>query len=225
MTTRSLLLASIAYVSLGLVACGLLATGNATIGSAENEHVVVAMPIPNTEAKQDRLTVAKTVANAIATAERWQTPALADATITGSTGQPKGVLAFAVEPPPSRVTSPIPFSAPSAQAPIRPPAAQPKKPTSPLSDEQIAGLHERMQLSPSQQAYWPAIEVALRKIGKHLHRTGPSGAPPAIDPDSPEVQELKSAAMPLLWSLTEDQKREVRTMARLIGLTAVASAI
>ena len=47
----------------------------------------------------------------------------------------------------------------------------------------------------------------------------------APDPDADEVQQLKSAAMPLLFQLREDQKREVRTLARLIGLEKVASQI
>jgi ABC-type transporter Mla MlaB component len=47
----------------------------------------------------------------------------------------------------------------------------------------------------------------------------------AIDPDSEEVQQLKSAAMPLLFQLREDQKDEVRKLARVIGLDKVASAI
>jgi hypothetical protein len=51
-----------------------------------------------------------------------------------------------------------------------------------------------------------------------------AGAPP-IDPDSAEVAQLKSAAMPLLIQLREDQKREVRALARIIGLEKVASAI
>jgi ABC-type transporter Mla MlaB component len=50
-----------------------------------------------------------------------------------------------------------------------------------------------------------------------------TGAP--IDPDAAEVQQLKSAAMPLLFQLREDQKQEVRTLARLIGLEQVASQI
>jgi hypothetical protein len=51
-----------------------------------------------------------------------------------------------------------------------------------------------------------------------------SGAPP-IDPESEEVAQLKSAAMPLLFQLREDQKREVRALARIIGLERVASMI
>ena len=46
-----------------------------------------------------------------------------------------------------------------------------------------------------------------------------------IDPDSQEVQQLKSAAMPLLFQLREDQKDEVRRLARIIGLDKVAAAI
>ena len=46
-----------------------------------------------------------------------------------------------------------------------------------------------------------------------------------IDPDSNEVQQLKSAAMPLLFQLREDQKNEVRSLARIIGLDKVAAMI
>ncbi|MEA2898194.1 MAG: hypothetical protein QOJ84_3809, partial [Bradyrhizobium sp.] len=42
---------------------------------------------------------------------------------------------------------------------------------------------------------------------------------------SAEVSQLKSVAMPLLVQLREDQKREVRMLARIIGLEAVASQI
>ena len=44
-------------------------------------------------------------------------------------------------------------------------------------------------------------------------------------PNSAEVQQLKSAAMPLLFQLREDQKSEVRSLARVIGLEKVASMI
>ena len=97
-----------------------------------------------------------------------------------------------------------------------------------LSNEQIAGVKERMKLTPLQEQHWPAIEAALRRIAARLQKNSKSGAdatPVAIDPDSPEVQDLKTAAMPLMFTLSEDEKREVRTLARVIGLEAVASAI
>jgi hypothetical protein len=55
--------------------------------------------------------------------------------------------------------------------------------------------------------------------------SNPSAANALIDPDAEEVQQLKSAAMPLLFQLREDQKREVRALARIIGLEKVASMI
>ena len=46
-----------------------------------------------------------------------------------------------------------------------------------------------------------------------------------IDVNAPEVQKLIWAAMPLLMRLREDQKSEVRKLARVIGLDQVASQI
>jgi hypothetical protein len=98
-----------------------------------------------------------------------------------------------------------------------------------LSDAQIAGIKERLKLSASQEYYWPAVENALRAVARKIHAArqadpaAAAGVP--IDPEAEEVQQLKSAAMPLLFQLREDQKREVRTLARLIGLEKVAAAI
>lgn len=109
-------------------------------------------------------------------------------------------------------------------AAIKPP---PQKNYALLSDAQIAGIKERLKLSPSQESYWPAVETALRGVARKIHATkqteANAGMP--IDPDCDEVQQLKSAAMPLLFQLREDQKREVRQLARIIGLEKVASMI
>jgi hypothetical protein len=70
------------------------------------------------------------------------------------------------------------------------------------------------------------VENALRAVARKIHATkqaNPNGVP--IDPEAEEVQQLKSAAMPLLFQLREDQKREVRMLARLIGLEKVAEQI
>ena len=90
------------------------------------------------------------------------------------------------------------------------------------------GIKERLKLSPDQESYWPGVEKALRAIARKLHSTkqaDPAAGMPPLDPDSDEVQQLKSAAMPLLFQLREDQKNEVRTLARIIGLERVASMI
>ena len=44
----------------------------------------------------------------------------------------------------------------------------------------------------------------------------------SVDPNSPAVQQLKAAAMPLLTSFSDGQKSEVRQLARLMGLEQVA---
>lgn len=123
------------------------------------------------------------------------------------------------------VTAP-PVALKQKPAAAKPPA--PQKHYTLLSDVQIAGIKERLKLSPDQESYWPGVEKALRAIARKMHSTKQadpaSGAPP-IDPDSEEVAQLKSAAMPLLFQLREDQKKEVRTLARIIGLERVASMI
>ena len=44
-----------------------------------------------------------------------------------------------------------------------------------------------------------------------------------ITAESPDWQRLKSAAFPLIMSMNEDQKREVRMLAQVMGLQQVAA--
>src|ERR1700761_195082 len=115
--------------------------------------------------------------------------------------------------------------------PLKPKVAAkpaPQKSYALLSDAQIAGIKERLKLTSDQEYYWPGIENALRGIARKIHAArqhDPNATAAQIDPDSAEVSQLKSAAMPLLFQLREDQKDEVRKLARIIGLEKVASAI
>jgi hypothetical protein len=175
-------------------------------------------PVSNREAKQDRLAVAATVA--LASFEPQQT-----ATLSEPLRQ-----AFASAAPSDLVPPQIAGPAAMPLAPPKPKVARPQtqKSYALLSDVQIAGIKERLRLSSDQESYWPAVENALRAIARKIHATrkaDPSASGAPIDPDAAEVQQLKSAAMPLLFQLREDQKREVRTLARIIGLEKVASMI
>jgi hypothetical protein len=72
------------------------------------------------------------------------------------------------------------------------------------------------------------VETALRAVARKIHagrQANPTASGVPIDPESAEVQQLKSAAMPLLFQLREDQKSEVRSLARIIGLEKVAAMI
>jgi len=122
---------------------------------------------------------------------------------------------------------PLPHEKPGDKAKKLPPPPAPPAATGLLDDGQIAGLKSRLRLTEEQVEYWPAVEEALRDVV----RTQLRGAKRAvagklnIDVNSAEVQKLIWAAMPLLMRLREDQKSEVRKLARVIGLEQVASQI
>jgi len=101
------------------------------------------------------------------------------------------------------------------------PPARPKPNNHVLNDAQIASIKTRLKLTPDQQRYWPAVEAALRGIAYKVNKS--RGRLAAIDPDSPEVAQLKSAAIPLIMSFSEEQKSEVRQLAQVMGLQKLAS--
>jgi len=104
-------------------------------------------------------------------------------------------------------------------------------PGSVLNDAQIANIKRRLKLTPDQEQMWPAVEAALRNIAynRHAAEARIHAAPPGvgamayIDPDSDEVRQLKYAALPLIMRLDDDQRREVKMMAHVMGLESVAS--
>jgi len=98
------------------------------------------------------------------------------------------------------------------------------KPVSPyvFNDAQIASIKTRLRLTTDQQRYWPAVETALRGITYSKDSSRKSSKLAAVDPSSPAIQQLKSAATPLIMSFNEQQKDEVRQLARLMGLEQVA---
>lgn len=219
MTRAITIIALTCFLIVGAAATSIL--GRNSVPGARLEMAAASLPqgpVSNWEGKADRLAVAATVA--VASLEPPQTVA--------SLSEPLR-QAFASSAPsdmvPPQIADPGALPAPKPKVVAKP---QPQKSYALLSDVQIAGIKERLRLSPDQESYWPGVENALRAIARKIHATrkadpNASGAP--IDPDAEEVQQLKSAAMPLLFQLREDQKREVRTLARIIGLEKVASMI
>jgi hypothetical protein len=201
----------------GAAATSILSRDSVPMAGPAMALSVAQNPVSNREAKKDRLVV---VAAALASFEPAQT------TIPNEPLR----QAFAA-------TAPADIGAPRIAAPAMPMALQkpklankppPQKTYALLSDAQIAGIKERLNLSSDQESYWPAVESALRAVARKIHATrqaDPNASGMPIDPDAAEVQQLKSAAMPLLFQLREDQKREVRALARIIGLEKVAAQI
>jgi ABC-type transporter Mla MlaB component len=181
---------------------------------------VVKSPVANRETKQDRLTVASL---ALAAFDPQQTAAinepLRQAYAASSAADVEAATAAAALPQ----VAPVEPAKPKVAA-----KPQPQKSYALLSDVQIAGIKERLKLSSAQESYWPAVEQALKAMARKLHaarQADPNATAAQLDPDSAEVQQLKSAALPLLFQLREDQKEEVRKLARIIGLEKVAASI
>jgi len=211
------------FLVVGAAATSILSRDSVPAAWMEMASPVVKTPVSNKESKKDRLAVA---ALALAAFEPPQQ--------TASLSEPlRQAYASAA---PGDIEAPQ-IAAPAAMppAPLAPPKPKvankpaPQKSYALLSDMQIASIKQRLRLSSDQEYYWPAVERALRAVARKIHATrkadpNAAGAPP-IDPDAAEVQQLKSAAMPLLFQLREDQKEEVRTLARMIGLEKVAAQI
>jgi hypothetical protein len=138
--------------------------------------------------------------------------------------------AAAVSPEPApvpEVKAPVPTVAVKAAAVKRPPARRAvEQRSNVLNDTQIASIRKRLNLTPDQERYWPAVEAALRELAynKDVARKGGQGRNIAqVDVNSPSVDRLKSAVIPLALSFTDDQKQEARNLAHLIGLGNMAS--
>ena len=226
------------FLVVGAAVTSILGGDGVPAANSEAASAAVQNPVANTQNKQDRRAPATM---AMAAYEPPQAMAAYEPPQAVAAYEPPQTVAALSEPLRQAYasTNPADIEMPSM---IAAPASVPHAPTKPkvaskppvqkayalLSDGQIAGIKERLKLSSSQESYWPAVENALRAVARKIHatrQTDPNATGTPIDPDAEEVQQLKSAAMPLLYQLREDQKREVRALCRLIGLEKVASMI
>jgi hypothetical protein len=219
LTKAMTILALTCFLVVGAAAASILGRDSVPSARADMASQITISPVANRESKQDKLVVARLV---LASVDPAPTPSLSEPLRQAyASAAPADIVAMPQVASPEPATSAVP----SKKAAAKP---APQKTYALLSDAQIAGIKERLRLSSDQESYWPAVENALRAVARKIHATRltdphATGAP--IDPDAAEVQQLKSAAMPLLFQLREDQKQEVRTLARLIGLEKVAAQI
>jgi hypothetical protein len=138
---------------------------------------------------------------------------------------PSGVLAYG--DPVESIAPPKAAPAPEARPAERRASLVPTVPAKPkpdnhvLNDAQIASIKARLKLTPDQQRYWPGVEAALRGLAYKINKSG--GKLAAIEADSAEVQQLKSAAIPLIMMFSEQQKSEVRQLVQVMGLQQLAA--
>ncbi|MCK1636193.1 hypothetical protein IVA95_00990 [Bradyrhizobium sp. 157] len=233
MTKTMTIVALICFLVIGAAATAILGRDSVPAARFESASAsTVQAPVSNKEGKKDRLAVLSYATAAVEPQPR--DPALNESlrrayasTSSVDMAMPKEIAAPTVPP----TTSTAAPSAAPAPAPVKSKAAakpQPQKNYALLSDGQIAGIKDRLKLTASQESYWPPVETALRAVARKIHagrQANPNATGVPIDPESAEVQQLKSAAMPLLFQLREDQKSEVRSLARIIGLEKVAAMI
>jgi hypothetical protein len=160
--------------------------------------------------------------------------------------------ATAASAPP--VAEPLPRPKPAAQAAAAAPTATPAAPAQPklalasattkpvvaaapkparksnavLNASQLASIKKRLNLTPDQERYWPAVEAELRKMEytKTADNKSTQGTREAsIDTSKMDIQGLKSAGFPLVMSFNDDQRRELKSLTHLLGLESVMSGL
>jgi hypothetical protein len=205
--------------------------------AASSPAEVVAARFPSADASWSVEPVATFSTASVMPSDQWQmfTP-----TPTYTTASVDPVTPVSLETVVPSVAEPAPQPTAKAAAPKPEPAKAQAAPAAPrrvatrpagvLNDAQIANLKRRLNLTPDQEQMWPAVEAALRKVvyTKNAlepvsHAAPSSGRMAYIDPTSTEVQQLKYAALPLIMRLNDDQRREVKMMAHVMGLESVAS--
>jgi hypothetical protein len=92
-----------------------------------------------------------------------------------------------------------------------------------LNDSQLASIKRRLNLTPEQERYWPAIEAELRKM-EYTKSSGGSRTA-SIDMSKVNVDGLKSAGFPLVMSFSDDQRRELKSLTHLLGLESVMAGL
>ena len=154
-------------------------------------------------------------------------PRPADPVIAATASIPVTEPASAAE---AKATEPKPAETKTAVlAPPSPSYDKPKPLPAPPAAHATNGLLDDGQIAGSAivESDQCRVEAALRDVvRKQLRDTKHVvGGKVNIDTNSPEVQKLIWAAMPLLMRLRDDQKSEVRKLARVIGLEQVAAQI
>ena len=190
-------------------------------------------PTSNADAKGDRLTAAIETRPVAIQTILPPTDAAPQADAAPASYSVASLASTAVDLPKSRVEPRIelrkPVAAAPAPAPDKSEADKQKRAEQQkllIDDAQIGALRTRLKLTPTQEEFWPAVEVTLRDVVRsHARKSRSARIAPPIDVNSAEVQQLIAAAVPLIMRLSEDQKREVRALARIIGLETVAARI
>ena len=211
-----------------------------TVASSPAEIVASRFPFADATSAVQSVTFSTASVMPVEHWERFDQDALSNMATTAPPWPAAAATPAAIEIPEPPISEPAGEPAAAETMKPEPPKAQAANASSRrvasrssnvLNDAQIASIKRRLKLTAEQERMWPAVEAALRKIVYTKNAMSPQtqggqagGSPMAyIDPSSAEVRQLKSAALPLIMRLNDEQKREVKMLAYVMGLEAVAS--
>jgi hypothetical protein len=97
----------------------------------------------------------------------------------------------------------------------------------------IDRIKSALKLTPAQERFWPAVEGALRDLGRQQAKTSDqdgivrrlSRRVVSVVLNTASVQRLAAAAKPLIAALDDDQKRVAVGLAQEMGLGPVVAAL
>jgi hypothetical protein len=102
----------------------------------------------------------------------------------------------------------------------------------PSASIDVARLRSALRLTPLQEAYWPAVEAALRDVARRQTRAEPRGVTRRVSHgvvsivlDSAAVARLTTAARPLVGVLDMGQLQAANGLADEMGLGPVVAAL
>jgi hypothetical protein len=214
MTPRQIWL-SVAVAAAGAVAALLTAWSAIAVRPPEPKPTeVVAARFPT---KWDGVAAAPAPdAGAIfALANAPDSPLTAGVTYPSSSSEPNGRPTQPLEQAGSGVDR---HSATAGRIPV--PRRAPGPPGAVFNNAQIASIKSRLNLTRGQERHWPEVEAALRALV--WQRPGQRNGEPATL-DMTRVQRLQAAVAPLVETLDNEQRRELQSLAHIIGLGRIAA--
>jgi len=90
-----------------------------------------------------------------------------------------------------------------------------------LNDTQIAGIKKRLNLTASQQKYWPPVENAIREVTLQIEdyqKRLKKNRDDSFDTESAAIVRLKTATRALYAQLTGTQKNDIALLVRMAGM-------
>jgi hypothetical protein len=97
--------------------------------------------------------------------------------------------------------------------------------TGPAASINVARIKSVLHLRPEQEAYWPAVEAAVRDVARHQGAHRITGHIVPIVLDSTAVHRIAAAAKPLISALDFSQIQAANGVASEMGLSAVVAAL